>query len=111
MAQPHVQSGQVASVLALGERLRGTRTTALLKAEQLEIVRLVLPAGSSLPEHQAPGEITVQCLEGRIEFTLPGAVHVMEAGDFIHLRGGEPHALRAVQDASALVTICLLPRG
>jgi len=53
----------------------------------------------------------VQCLEGRIEFTLPGAVHVMEAGDFIHLRGGEPHALRAVQDASALVTICLVPRG
>ncbi len=110
MAQPHVQSGQIASVRALGERLQGARTTALLKAEQLEVVRLVLPAGTTMREHQTPGEITVQCIEGRIEFTTPAASHLLEAGDFIHLRGAEPHALRAVHDSSALVTICLLPR-
>lgn len=110
MAQPHVQSGQVVSVLALGDGLTGARTTALLKAEQLEVVRIVLPAGSAMREHKTPGELTVQCIEGRIEFTTPAASHVLEAGDFIHLRSEEPHALRAVRDSSALVTICLLPR-
>jgi quercetin dioxygenase-like cupin family protein len=38
-------------------------------------------------------------------------MQTLVAGDFIHLRGGEPHALHALEDASALVTICLLPRG
>lgn len=109
MAQVHVQSGQVVSVRALGAGLAAARTTALLKAEQLEVVRVVLPQGAALREHQTPGEITVQCIEGRIEFTTPAATQVLEAGDFIHLRRAEPHALRALQDASALVTICLPP--
>jgi quercetin dioxygenase-like cupin family protein len=107
MAQPHAQSGQVVSVLPLGERLAGARTTALLKAEQLEVVRIVLHAGKALREHSAPGEITVQCLEGEVEFRTPGAVHLLHAGDFIHLRRGEPHALTARSDASLLLTICL----
>lgn len=110
MAQPHVQSGEVVSVRPLGPTLAGTRTTALLKAEQLEVVRIVLPAGTTMREHQTPGEITVLCIEGVIEFTTPAGVQTLSAGDFIHLRGGEPHALHALQDASALVTICLQAR-
>ncbi len=110
MAQPHVPSGAVVSVRPRGTALAETRTRALLKAEQLEVVRIVLPAGTTMREHQTPGEITVQCIEGRIEFTTPAGVQTMAAGDFIHLPGGEPHALRALEDASALVTICLLPR-
>jgi len=109
MAQTHVQSGEVVSVRPLGDRLQGARTTALLKAEQLEVVRIVLPAGTAMREHQTPGEITVQCLEGRIAFSTAIARHVMAPGDFIHLRRGEPHALRALSDASALLTICLQP--
>jgi len=109
MAQPHVQSGQVVSVLPLGTRLSDARTTALLKAGQLEIVRIVLLAGHGLREHKTPGEITVQCLEGRIEFRTPDALHVLEAGDFIHLRSEEPHSLQALSDSSALVTICIVP--
>jgi quercetin dioxygenase-like cupin family protein len=107
MAQPHALSGEVVSVLPLGQRLSGARTTALLKAEQLEIVRIVLHAGKSLREHSAPGEITVQCLEGEVEFRTPGAVHMLHAGDFLHLRRGEPHSLAALRDASLLLTICL----
>lgn len=61
MAQTHARSGQVVSVLPLGDRLGSVRTTAILKANQLEVVRLVLPAGKGLPEHSPPGEITVQC--------------------------------------------------
>ena len=39
---------------------------ALFKTEELEVIRLVLAAGKSLPPHKVPGEITIQCLEGRI---------------------------------------------
>jgi quercetin dioxygenase-like cupin family protein len=66
-----------------------------------------LPAGKALREHRAPGEITVQCIEGRIEFQTSAGVHWLEPGDLIHLRRNEPHALRAAADSSALLTICL----
>ena len=45
MAQTHAQSGQVVSVRPLGEHLKDAKTTAILKAEELEIVRVVLLAG------------------------------------------------------------------
>jgi quercetin dioxygenase-like cupin family protein len=108
MAQPHVASGQVVSIAPLGPRLAGSRTAALLKAHQLEVVRLVLPAGKSLPEHAAPGELTVLCIEGSVKFSTPAGVAPMQAGDFIHLRAGVPHALTATADASLLLTICLV---
>jgi quercetin dioxygenase-like cupin family protein len=107
MAQPHARSGQVVSVLPFGATLRSQRTLALIKAGQLEVVRIVLLAGQTLREHSVPGEITVQCLEGRIELELPGATRLMVAGDWLHLQRGESHALRAIEDASLLLTLCL----
>ena len=110
MAQPHVQSGQIVSVLALGDQLVNAKTTALLKAEQLEVMRVVLPVGKTMREHKAPGESTVQCIEGRIEIQTLAALQVLGPGDFVYLRAGEPHSLRALSDASALVTMCLVAR-
>lgn len=107
MAQEHVPSGQVVGVRPLGVDLGTARTTALLKSEQLEVVRIVLLARRELREHSAPGEITVQCLEGCIEFSTPQGLQTMAAGDFIHLRRNESHAPRARIDSSALVTICV----
>ncbi|WP_114968893.1 cupin domain-containing protein [Rhodoferax ferrireducens] len=111
MAQNHAQSGQVVSVLPLGAQLNAAKTTAILKAEQLEVVRLVLPAGKEWTEHKAPGEITVQCIEGSIEFRTADVLQVLLPGDFIFLRSEEPHALRALVDSSALLTMCIaVPR-
>jgi quercetin dioxygenase-like cupin family protein len=107
MAQPHAQFGQVVSVLPLGEALASAKTTAILKAEQLEVVRVVLLAGKEMREHSTPGEITVQGIEGRIEFKTSAGVQVLGPGDFMLLARGEPHSLRALSDASALVTIRL----
>lgn len=109
MALPHTPSGQIASVRPLGAALEHTVSAAILKASQLEVMRVVLPAGKTMPEHQTPGEITVQCLEGVVEFRHDGRAQQMRAGDLIHLEPRVPHALTALQDASLLVTICLLP--
>lgn len=107
MALAHAQSGQVVSVLPLAAALPAARTTAILKAEQLEVVRIVLHAGQSFREHRVAGEITVLCIEGQIEFSTPAGVHLLTPGDFIHLQRDEAHALHAVTDASALLTICI----
>lgn len=109
MAQTHTDSGQIASVLSLGEALREHRTTAVIKARQLELVRTVLLAGASMPEHAARGEITLQCIEGCLELVLPAGPLLLQAGDLVHLMAHEPRALRGVVDASLLLTICLVP--
>ncbi len=107
MAQPHTPSGQVTRLYPLGESQRHSGSTAILKAGQLEVIRMVLAAGKSLPEHQTPGEATVLCLEGEVELHNTLGTQTMRAGDFVHLQARAPHALKAVQDTVLLVTICL----
>src|SRR5688572_31348009 len=60
MAIEHAHSGQAVDVQPLGRDLSAQKTTALFKSNDLEVIRLVLLAGKSLPPHKVPGEITVQ---------------------------------------------------
>ena len=107
MAIPHALPGQVVEVQPLGARLPQEKTVALFKAQDLEVMRLVLPAGRSLPPHKVPGEITVQCIEGAIDVTADGQSHVLHAGQLLYLSGGVVHGVTALQDASAIVTVAL----
>ena len=107
MAIPHAQPGQAVSVKPLGARLVQEKTVALFKSADLEVMRLVLLAGNSLPPHSVPGEITVQCIEGSIDITTEGRSHVLQAGQLLYLSGGVTHGVIALQDSSALVTVAL----
>ena len=49
MAQPHAATGQVVHLSPLADQLPQAQTTAILKAEQLELVRIVLAKGKSIP--------------------------------------------------------------
>jgi quercetin dioxygenase-like cupin family protein len=105
MAQTHAVSGQAVNVLATWP----TRTTALLKADCLEVVRLSLPAGARMPRHAAPGEITLLGVSGRMSLLLDDRIVRMVPGDFVHLHAGEPHAVEAHDDVQVLLTLCLHP--
>lgn len=106
MALPHARSGEV---IALG-RLPATPAPgvshALIRAPQLEVARLVLPAGRALPTHAAPGEITLQGLGGRVELSLGTRRIAVGPGDLVHLAAGEPHAVEALEPSVLLLTLC-----
>lgn len=104
MAIPHAQPGEVVT-LPLGAAFSTALTTVLAKTSAIEVLRLVVPSGKEISTHQAPGPITVQCLEGRVEFTALGKTQQLDAGKFLHLAAGEPHSLRGIDNASLLVTI------
>ena len=106
MSLNHAQSGEIIS-LPLGTALSSSKTTTLVKTADLEVIRLVLPAGKEIPSHKAPGEITVQCLEGRFAFTAHGKTQELSAGQMLYLAASEPHALKAVEYSTVLVTILL----
>jgi quercetin dioxygenase-like cupin family protein len=79
----------------------------LVKADNLEVIRLVVSAGKEIPTHKAPGPITVQCLEGRVSFRAQGQTQELGVGQFLYLAAAEPHSLKGIEDSSLLVTIQL----
>jgi quercetin dioxygenase-like cupin family protein len=105
----HAVPGQPLDVQPRGETVSSTQTTALFKSRDLEVMRLVLRAGKSLPTHKVPGDITIQCLEGTLGIELEDATVALEAGQLMFLAGHTLHGVSAVTDATALVTIALKP--
>jgi quercetin dioxygenase-like cupin family protein len=110
MAIPHAKSGEVIDVRPLREALTKTITHTIVKTDHLEVIRIVLLAGRELPTHQVPGEITVQCVEGKVAFTIGQVVRELTAGTLLYVEGDGEHSLRASEDSSLLVTILLKNR-
>ena len=108
MALPHAQSGDVVDIRPYGQPLiDGAQSFALFKARQLEVMRLVLPAGHEMPSHRVDGEITLQCLEGLVQIDVEGRKRALAAGELMYVAGGLMHALKTEQASSVLVTIAL----
>lgn len=108
MAIPHARPGEAIDVRPLGARLADERTVALFKSQHLEVMRLVLLRGKSLPPHKVPGEITVQCIEGAIDVHAEERSHVLRAGQMLFLAPGVVHSVEALEDSSVLVTVALV---
>ena len=107
MSIPHAQAGQPVAVMPFAAALSGQKTVALFKSAQLEVMRLVLAAGKSMPLHKVAGETTIQCIEGAIDVQLNGGSTTLSAGHLLFLPSQVPHSLHAQQDSSALLTMVL----
>jgi len=94
-------------VRPLGAALTTTETRTLVKTKNIDVIRMIVPAGKEIATHKAKGEIVVQCLEGKIAFTACGKTHNLEAGQLLFLPTGEPHSLRGIEDGSLLLPILL----
>ncbi|WP_399677271.1 cupin domain-containing protein [Xenophilus sp.] len=92
--------------LAAPEPIGSSSTSSsLLKTGQMQVMRLVLPAGHALPEHHVPGEITIQCLSGEADVTTPHASCRLAPGQLVALPAAEPHAVHANEASTLLVTV------
>lgn len=107
MAIQHAVSGEPVSVLPHANAPGDRQSVALFKTNELEVMRVVLSKGKSMPAHKVAGDITVQCLEGSIRFNSEGKDQVLAVGDMLYLAGGVVHSLTAIDDACALVHIVL----
>ena len=105
MATAHAASGELIDIRPFGPALPHAASETLVRAEHLEVFRLVLLAGRALPGHDHPRAITIQCIEGSIELVADGKTISMHAGSLVYLAHGTPHELRAVEDSSLLVTL------
>ena len=111
MAIHHASPEKVFDLAPLGPKLKDARTTAVVKSEAFEVVRLVVHAGTDIKAHQVDGSITLHCLEGRALLGLPETSLELSAGQWVYLEGGVPHSLRGIEDTSLLLTILFFSKS
>jgi quercetin dioxygenase-like cupin family protein len=105
MAQTHAAFGEVIAAGSLGDQWSDGRSQTLVREREVQISRLVLPRGHILKPHCVNQHLVFQCLEGSIVFVTMGRKLTLNPGDLCHIRPGEEHAVSALKDSSALLTL------
>lgn len=103
--EPRTNPGEIIDVRRSGPALTKMRMEKLVRTEEFEIKRLFIPAGKEIAEHKAPGILIAECREGRVQFTALGKTQELKAGELLFLPAGVPHSLKAIEDASLLLTL------
>jgi quercetin dioxygenase-like cupin family protein len=105
VALHHAKPGEVVDLGPLGSKMKDAKTTAIIKSDRFEAIRLIVRADTEIPSHKVPGNITLHCLEGRVMLRLAQSTIDLNAGEWIYLDGGEAHSVKGIEDSSLLLTI------
>jgi quercetin dioxygenase-like cupin family protein len=82
----------------------GIVSQALLAAPGLRVTLFRFAAGQELSEHSSPTRVLLHVLSGAGDFTLGKETRRLVAGDLLHLPPNLPHAVRAVEELTFLLT-------
>jgi quercetin dioxygenase-like cupin family protein len=102
LALNHAEPGEVVNLQSGAPA--GSKTAALVKRDRFEAVRLVVPAGITIPTHQVGGFVTLYCLEGHAMLAAHRDIE-MRSGDWVYLDRNAPHAASGIEDSALLLTI------
>ena len=109
MSEKPVIDGKTEQVVSLGAETQfaanGIVSRTLLRTPNGRVVLFGFSEGQELTEHTSTQAATVQVLSGECEFSLAGKPRQLKAGDFVYMPPGLPHALRATQQFSMLLTL------
>jgi len=67
---------------------------------------IALRSGSSLDEHESPGEATLQVLHGRVTLVAGDQSWNGTSGDLVTIPDAR-HALQAIEDSAVLLTVAV----
>lgn len=105
MATHHASPAEVVDLETWAQDLPNEKTKAIVKTDEMELARLVIPAGKEIPTHKVTGPIIVHCISGKIELTAMGETQVLLPNQLLYLMPDEPHLVKAVEDSVVLLTI------
>ncbi len=110
MSLHHARAGEIVDLSPLGSALKSAKTSAIVKSERFEAIRMVVRAGEAIAPHKVAGNITLHCLEGRVRLSLERSVLELGVGEWVYLDRGEMHSVEGMEDASLLLTILFEPK-
>lgn len=79
----------------------------IFKSDKMRIVLLGLHKGAELVTHTANGNISVQVLEGKINFTAAPQTTTLQKGQMIALHEKIPHSVIALEESFFLLTLAM----
>ena len=77
----------------------------LMKTPTSRVVLFGFAAGQELSEHTSTFHALIQILSGECEFSLAGKPHLVKAGDMLYMQPNLPHAVKATQQFSMLLSL------
>jgi quercetin dioxygenase-like cupin family protein len=86
-------------------RAHGRDSLTLIRDPGFDLILVALNAGGQLPEHKAPGPISVIVLDGRIAFSSNGERLELGRHDLITLPAKVLHSVEALEESAILITI------
>lgn len=82
-------------------------SVTIFKSDTMRIVLLGLHENAELITHKANGVISVQVLQGKINFVTEGETHTMEKGQMIALQDNIEHSVLALEESFFLLTLAM----
>ncbi len=79
--------------------------SSLVKGDGINVALIMLKKGAKLQEHHTRAPITVQVIEGRINFVAKGKSQVATAGMLIALDRAIEHSVEAVEESALVLTV------
>lgn len=105
MNQGHVESSEVINLETLKGDMDVDASYALVKTDDMEVIRMALPKGKEINEHNVEGEMSILCLKGNIQFNVGGVVRSLNTDDWMYLKKKQPFSYTVKDNTILLVTI------
>ncbi len=83
----------------------GRAGRTLAKSGRFRLVLIAMSEGNIIGTHQADSPLTIQVLEGDIDFRLGSDEHHLRQGQVIFFGPGDAHDIRANQPSALLLTL------
>lgn len=88
---------------------QGIVSRGVLNGPKLRITLFGFAAGQELTEHTSTSRAVIQVLSGSSSWRIAGEEKILRAGELLHLPPNTPHAVRADEDFSMLLTLVREP--
>src|SRR5271156_2109220 len=79
--------------------------SSLVKGDGINVALMMLKKGARMQEHHTRAPITVQEIEGRINFVAKGNAQVATAGMLIALDRAIEHSVEALEQSALVLTV------
>ncbi len=88
-----------------GPGANGHRQITLLHQGPVRLVLFAFAAGGRMPEHRAPGWVTIHVLRGALRVGTPDARHALAEGHILALAPDVPHDVEAAEESDMLLGV------